>query len=217
MTEQDLIASPDLPELTSCTLPAGGEGDALELSGVRVEHTDGPVTASTVSIEESELLGVRLEAGRAPGLVLSDVILRDCDLSNVEARQGWLRRTEIHRSRLVGFALDEGRLQDLRVIDSSLSLASFAHSSLQRIVFERVDFREASFIGATLKQVVFADCDLASVDFRDCKVSDCAIRGSSLNEVLGIEYLRGCRMPWADVMASAGGFAQALGIQVEES
>jgi uncharacterized protein YjbI with pentapeptide repeats len=214
MATHDLIEPPDLPALEAHSLAAGP--GALELLGVRVEHPGAPIAAGAVRVEESELIGVQVSAGQAPGLVLGDVVLRDCDLSNVDAREGTLRRVEILRSRLVGFALNEGRVRDLRVTDSSLALSSFAHSRLRDAVFERVNLREASFLGATLEAVSFVDCDLGQCDFRDAKVKRCAIRGSSLNGVLGIASLRGVRMPWSDIVASAGALAGALGIELDE-
>jgi len=82
---------------------------------------------------------------------LSDVVLRACDLSNADGREGSLRRVEIDGSRLVGFGLTGGTVQDLRVVDSSLALASLAFSKLRAVVFERVDLAEASFMDAQLE------------------------------------------------------------------
>ena len=68
---------------------------------------------------------------------------------------------------------------------------------------------------ARLESVAFVDCRLDGADFRHAKVAGCAIRGASLDGVLGVESLRGLRMPWPDVLASAGALAAALGIDVE--
>lgn len=44
----------------------------------------------------------------------------------------------------------------------------------------------------------------------------CAIRGTALDGVLGIESLRGVRMPWGDVLASTAALAAGLGITIED-
>ncbi len=106
--------------------------------------------------------------------------------------------------------------RDLRVNDSSLQLASFAHAELHNEVFERVNLAEASFMGARLDGVGFVDCRLIGADFRGAKLSGCEIRGASLDGVIGIESLGGVRMPWPDVLGSAAALAAALGIAVEE-
>jgi uncharacterized protein YjbI with pentapeptide repeats len=102
--------------------------------------------ADRVLVIESELRGVAIDAGDAPGLRISDAILRACDLSNVDGREGSLRRIEIHGSRLLGFGLAGGTVQDPRILDSSLALTSLAFAKLKDVIFERVDLAEASFM-----------------------------------------------------------------------
>jgi uncharacterized protein YjbI with pentapeptide repeats len=208
--EPDLLR---LKRLLSLSPQAGGE---LFLDGVLVEH-DGqdPIRADRVQISESELHGLALEATDAPGLRLTDVLVRDCDLSNVDAREGSFRRVDIRDSRFVGFGLAGGTAQDLKVIDSSLELASLAFAQLRNVVFERVKLAEASFMEARLESVEFIACELAGADFRRVELKRSSIRGSSLDGVLGVEYLKGLAMPWSDVLASAGAPATALGITVE--
>jgi uncharacterized protein YjbI with pentapeptide repeats len=98
-----------------------------------------------------------------------------------------------------------------------LQLASFASAKLNNVVFERVNLAEASFMDARLEAVAFVDCRLDGADFRRASTSSCAIRGASLDGVLGVESLRGVRMPWVDVVGSAGALAAALGIVVEHA
>ena len=213
MTDVPALQAPDLPELEEVSLPAAA--DAIDLTGALVAGDGGAVQAGRVRLRESELRGVVLEPGNVPGLTLADVIMRDCGLSNVDGREGRLARVEVHRSQLVGFGLSGGDVRDLRVLDSSLQLASFAAATLRNVVFERVNLAEASFMHARLEAVAFVDCRLEGADFRHAKVAGCAIRGASLDGVLGVESLRGLRMPWPDVLASAGALAAALGIDVE--
>jgi uncharacterized protein YjbI with pentapeptide repeats len=142
-------------------------------------------------------------------------VVRGCGLSNLDAREGLMSRVEIRGSQLVGFGFIRGEVRDLSVFDSSLQLASFASATLNNVVFERVNLAEASFMDARLEAVAFVDCRLEGADFRRASVSSCAIRGASLDGVLGVESLRGARMPWADVVGSAAALAAALGIVVE--
>jgi len=61
----------------------------------------------------------------------------------------------------------------------------------------------------------FTDCKLAGTDFRGVKLKGCAIRGTSLDGIVGVDSLRGVAMPWMDVLDSAAALAAALGIIVE--
>ena len=211
-----IVDPPDLPELEPRQLPASGHIGDLQLEGALVERSGGePLSVDRVRIAESELRGVTLEAGPAPGLLLTDALLRDCDLSNLDARGSSIRRTEVRQSRLVGFSVSEGTVEDLRVVDTSLALASFAFAGLRNVAFERVNLVEASFMQARLEAVEFIDCTLAGTDFRRAQLRGCVIRGSSLDGVLGVDSLAGLTMPWADVVASAAALASALEIAVE--
>ncbi len=214
------VQAPDLPALEPVVLPGASPAPAgpgeLELSAAAVRSSGEPIAISRLRISECELSGVTFAPGRAPGMTLTDVVATDCSLSNLDGREGSLRRVVLTRSQLVGFALNGGELRDVRVTDCSLELASLAGVRLRDVVFERVNLTEASFMGARLEAVVFVDCRLHGTDFRTATVKTCAIRGSSLDGVLGIEALRGLRMPWPDLLDSAGALATALGISVEE-
>jgi uncharacterized protein YjbI with pentapeptide repeats len=211
-----LVDPPDLPELERHVLVPGEAGD-LVLDGALVEPGEAaPLTeVRSLTITECELHGVVLRSAEAPKAELRDVLVRDCDLSNIAARAGSIRRVEVRGSRLVGFSIRDPDVRELTVLDSSLALASFAFGHLRNVLFERVDLTEASFMQARLEGVEFVDCRLAGTDFRGVDVKGCAIRGTALDGVLGIDSLRGVSMPWSDVVASAGAFAGALGIEVE--
>ena len=211
------VRAPELPrELEPIRrLPPGDPDDELELTGAHVE-AELPLEPRRLRIRECELQGVTLAAGQVRGLSLIDTILADCDLSNVDAREGRLHRIEAHRSRLVGFALSGGGVQDARFVDCTLQLGAFAASGLRDVTFQGVDLVECSFLEARLQGVEFVDCRLAGADFRGAHLRDCTIRGSSLDGVLGVSSLRGVRMPWADVLGSADALAAALGIEIAE-
>jgi uncharacterized protein YjbI with pentapeptide repeats len=213
------IDPPDLPDLEPTQLTLDDSG-ALVLDGALVTGPSDtpsaePLRATRVVVKESEFSGVTFRAPAATALELRDVRLRGCDLSNVEAPDPSIWRVDVADSRLLGFRAAGGDVRELRVTDSSLVLATFAFARMRNVVFEGVDLTEASFMEARLDRVEFVDCRLADTDFRGATVNACAIRGSSLDGVLGIESLRGIRMPWNDIVASVAALAAGLGIQIE--
>jgi uncharacterized protein YjbI with pentapeptide repeats len=205
------IQAPDLPRALERRSIEDGD---VELSGALVEA--GTVRAGRIRITESELRGLVLETQAARGLTLVDVVLRDCGLANVDGREGTIRRVTAGQCRLVGIDLAGSDITDLRVSDSSLELASFAGARLRDTVFERVNLGEASFQEARLDHVTFIDCELAGADFHRARTAGCLVRGVSLDGVTGLDGLRGVRMPWTDVLASAAALAGALGIEIAE-
>ena len=209
------VDPPDLPELERREFALDDAG-GLILDGALVEVTDAePLLARRVVIRESELRGAGLRAPQALALELRDVRLTRCDFSNLEAPDPSVWRVEITASRLLGLRAAGGDVRELRISDSSLVLATFAFARLRNVVFERVDLSETSFMEARLDGVQFIDCRLAGADFRGVSVKAGAIRGSSLDGVLGIDSLRGMRMPWSDVVASVAALAAVVGIEIE--
>jgi uncharacterized protein YjbI with pentapeptide repeats len=211
-------AEPLLPgQLEPRELPYGEQAEGeLTLAGALVErHGRDAIVADRLRVDESELRGLTLGEGVVRELALGDTRLLGCDLSNVRARGATMRRVELIDSRLVGFAMSEGRIEDARVVGGTMMLGSLAHSRLERVVFENVNLREASFMEARLESVVFDGCELEGTDFRGVRLKDCTIRGSSLDGVVGVESLSGLTMPWGDLVESAGALGSALGIAVE--
>jgi uncharacterized protein YjbI with pentapeptide repeats len=66
-----------------------------------------------------------------------------------------------------------------------------------------------------LKSVRFVGCNLTGVDFSGAKLTDCEMRGCSLDAIRGIDRLRGVRIPWPDVVSNAAALANALGFVIE--
>jgi uncharacterized protein YjbI with pentapeptide repeats len=216
VAEPESIDPPYLPELAAAELPAGGDLRELALSEALVERgNEEPIAAQRLSIEESRVDGLTLAAGRVAELRVRDAVLEDCDLSNVIAGSGELRRVQLANPRLVGLALGEGVIEDTRLVGGTLRLGSLAGATLRRVAFEDVDLREASLAEARLRSVSFERCALSGLDLRGARLEHCAIRGASLDGVIGIESLRGLSMPWNDLVASTGALAAALGIEVE--
>ena len=108
------------------------------------------------------------------------------------------------------------KAEDVRATGGTMMLASIEQCRLQRVVFDGVNLRDASFAGSTLHDVAFLGCDLAGADFREARLKDCRIGGGTLDGVVGVGSLRGVAMPWPDLVASAGALAAALGIEVAD-
>jgi uncharacterized protein YjbI with pentapeptide repeats len=65
-----------------------------------------------------------------------------------------------------------------------------------------------------VRSVTFEDCDLSGANLSGATFANSDMRGCDLSAVQGAERLRGVRMPWADVIRSAGELAAGIGIEV---
>jgi uncharacterized protein YjbI with pentapeptide repeats len=217
VADDPTVQSPDLRDLAETALADGLSEGALVLTRARVTGSaEAPASVRRIRVSESALRQITLAPGSVPGLALADVTVTECGLSNLDGREGSLRRVAIEHSQMVGFGLNRGEVRDLRVTDASLEYASFAGARLREVIFERVNLCDASFMDARLDAVSFVSCRLRGADFRGARLSACAIRGSSLDGVLGVESLAGVRMPWPDVLESTAALAMALGITIED-
>lgn len=164
--------------------------------------------------DDAPVVTDRYAGQRFLGVSLVDLVLRDCDLANVDARRAHVTRLEVHRCRGTGAMLMGTRLRDVVVRDCRIDLATFAQVTMERVVFEDCVLRDSSFAGARLHSVAFVDCDLGSADFEGASCSRVELRGCRLEGVRGIEGLRGARLPWGDLLEHAPVLAAALGLGI---
>jgi uncharacterized protein YjbI with pentapeptide repeats len=143
-----------------------------------------------------------------------DVRIENGDFSNTRALKSSLRRVELHLCRLTGIELAEATWNDVVLTECRADFAGFRQAKLERIVFRDCRLEEADFGAASLTDVVFERCDLRRASFAGCRGERLQLSGCNLTELVGVEALRGARMPWEDILENAPLFAQALGIQV---
>ena len=147
-------------------------------------------------------------------LNLVDVEVGRENLANLRAPGGRLTRVTFDGTRLTGLVLNDARLTDVKFAGCRIDLASFGGSGLERVIFEDCLLAQTDFLESRLKGVRFERCDMRRADLRGARMRDCVLRGCTLDELLGVEALRGAKLPWADIVTQAGLFAGALGIEL---
>ena len=172
--------------------------------------------ASLETLDELRLTGADLTAARARGITIRDCELTGCSLANLHGREGRMLRTVVAGSRATGLDWSEGSLQDVTFRDCHLGLASFRFTRLQRVCFERCVLSEADFGEARCESVRFDGCDLTRASFERASFRASELRDCTLEELQGVEGLRGTAMPWSDIVGLAGTLASALGIRLLE-
>ena len=145
---------------------------------------------------------------------LTDAVVADQNWSNQRAHRLSVLRAELRGCRLTGTELAEAMLRDITFDECRIDLVGLRHARLERVVFRNCRMGECDFYGSTLKDVLFERCELREATFSGVTVKAVELRGCDLTGVRGAEALRGARMPWNDVVGSAGLFATALGIEI---
>jgi uncharacterized protein YjbI with pentapeptide repeats len=145
---------------------------------------------------------------------LVDARVENADFSNTRALRSSLRRAQLHLCRLTGIELAEATWSDVMLTDCRADFAGLRRARLERVVFRDCRLEEADFGGASLTDVVLERCELRRASFAGVRVERVQLVGCDLTELVGVEALRGARMPWNDLLQNAPLFAQALGIRV---
>ncbi len=167
-----------------------------------------------VSVRSARLRGVDVSGSDLEQLHALDAVLHGCNLANVEAPRASLVRVSLTGCRLTGISLFEAFLRDVTFTGCRIDLASFGAARLQQVTFEDCVLAQTQLLDSELQSVRFHACDLTQVDFRGARVDRCELRGCDLEGAHGVPRLAGAAMPWPDIVAHAGTWAAALGIDV---
>ncbi|HEY6961959.1 MAG TPA: pentapeptide repeat-containing protein [Gaiellaceae bacterium] len=160
-----------------------------------------------------------LDDGSEPLTELGDLVdarVVDADWSNERATRLSLQRVELRHVRMTGIELAESSLQDVTFDECRIDLAGVRFARLERVVFRDCRMTECDLYGTTMKDVLFERCELREATWSEAKLERVEVRGCDLAGIRGAESLRGVRMPWPDVVANAGVFAVALGVDIVE-
>src|SRR5262249_13858600 len=117
-------------------------------------------------------------------------------------------------ARLTGVQWTHGTIADTVFRDCRVDLATFAGTTLERVVFDGCLLAQTDFREALLRSVRFDRCDLTEADLAGVRIDRSELRGCTLDGLGGLERLRGAAMPWPDIVGHAGLLAAALGIRV---
>lgn len=206
---------PLLPGALAGLAPAALEPESV-LEQVALGDCDlSAAVAPGVAVREARLHGTRLAGAELEGLELTDVALDGCDLANLRAapHAGWIR-VQAHNCRMTGLTFSDSVLRDVSLHGCRIDLACFGGARLQRVSFEDCDLSQTDFLEAELDGVRFTGCEMVATDLRGARLHRCELRGNRLQELRGVDRLRGTAMPWVDIVGAAGLWAQALGISV---
>lgn len=188
------------------------ELEACLLEGVDLSSRD----ARGLRLIECRLVDVDLAESVLTGAAMRDVVWRDGSVANLRAERATVRRVRFEGVRATGANLTTCHLDDVIFIDCRMDLATFRFAHLARVRFERCRMHETDFYEAGLTSVAFEECDLTRANWSGATFERSEMRGCDLAGSGDPHRLRGVRMPWPDIIASARELAAAAGIEVIE-
>lgn len=148
--------------------------------------------------------------------VFRDIVFKHPKLANATIRGGMLTRILIEGGRLTGLEVVETEIRDAVWRACGADMATFRHARLERVTFEDCSLREADFMGVRGQAVRFHDCDLRGANFGHAELTRSEFRRCRLDDIEGIEGLRGTSMELEQMLTLAPALARALGVGLLE-
>lgn len=209
-------AAPRLPRsLDVAAVAPDALSDGARLQGVEVAAAElAGLQARSVDVREARLVDCDLSGARLTSLGLLDCELLRCNLANLLGRDSAMVRTAVAESRMTGFSWPEGKIRDVVFRGCRIDLAALRFATLQRVTFEDCVLREADFQEARFESVRFAGCDLTGATFQGARFERSELRRCRLDDLRGVDGLRGAALEWGDIVGLAGAFAAALGVRL---
>jgi uncharacterized protein YjbI with pentapeptide repeats len=170
--------------------------------------------ADRVRLTRCELQRVILTGAQLRGLVLTDVLAVDCELSGAFLHEAVLRRVELRNCRMTGIVLSQSSMSHVRLTDCKLDDANLRLLHADQLVMNDCSVVEGDLYESVITQSVLAGCDLRGCDFSRASVPELHLGRSNLDGVRGALSLRGVVIEGDQVLPLALGMLGDLGIEI---
>lgn len=180
--EATQVDAPDLPAVTSLeSLKLGSfAADAYELAAIEgVSLND--ASASRRQFDTCLLTRIELDRTKLSNFRMVDVRVERSSAANGIWAKPNLRRVAIVGCRLTGLTMTEGDLSDVLFQECKADFLRLASSRIRNARFENCVLAEADFHESTVERVVFNGCDLRNANLANAKLSEVDLRGSKID------------------------------------
>ena len=159
---------------------------------------------------------VLLASAQLERLSVSDVVIKDCDLSAANCSESSWFRALIKGGRLTGWDGNKSLLKDVEFRGCKLDMANFRFAKLERVRFVDCVLTEADFLGADMKDVDFQDCRLERTQFSQAKLRAVDLRSSQLIDIKGWTSMKGAIIDDVQLVAAAAYLANEIGLIIKD-
>jgi len=211
------IAHPTLP---ASLIPLLDAADFLveedTISGALVEDTW--LTTDDLehaSIIESRLSRVDFSSVNVSRFDVMDVEFKGCNFTATKFPDSTWRRVVIEGARCSGMHVANSSLKHTVFKNCKLELVNFRFSELENVVFEDCAIEEVDFYDATLRNVEFVGCTIKNITFMGAKMFNVDVSKSTLDDIKGVNTLKGVTMSYDQILGIAPLLAAGAGIRIK--
>lgn len=177
----------------------------------------GGIDAEGFTMEATRLSRVDLSGGRWRKATVRDCVVRDGNLANTHAEDSGVHRSSFDTMRMTGMQWTNGVVRDVTFTGCRLDLAGFRFSRLRHVVFTDCRLTGVDFTNTGFTSVRFTGCDLTGARLHHATMAATRFDDCLLEDVTGVEALRGAVVSGADLLPLTYSMAASLGIAVEHT
>jgi uncharacterized protein YjbI with pentapeptide repeats len=211
------------PRIDPIVLPPLVDGDADELR-------------ARTNIDARRFTGVDVEGRDLVEVSFSECALTDVAASDADLRAARFVETTLDRLTAPVFRAARSHFRDVRISGSRLGSAELYESGWQSVHFIGCKLGYVNLRGADLRDVMFTDCSIdeldlgraratrvsfpgsqvRSLDVTGSHLASVDLRGLEMQQLVGLEGLKGATLDSMQVALLASLFAERLGIDVRD-
>lgn len=188
----------------------------FDVEGVQVEQQRlDSLEARAFTINESKIAHTQINSCKFYNTHITDVIVEKCDLTGMQFTGLSARRLKFEACRLSVVEMHESSFKDVTFKDCKFDLVNFRFGTFNSVAFVDCVLGEVDFSNSQIENLVFTRCELNNVDFTALKAKHLDLRSSTLNQINGLQSLKGAIISHAQLISLAPGLAASIGLQVE--
>lgn len=110
---------------------------------------------------------------------LTDVVFKNCDLSNLDLMSAIIHRVRFENCKLIGVNFSDATLRNCVFVDCYADYVAFRYANLKWVAFEAGAYTNSDFSGAQL-----VDTYLERLDLNKAQFLNCALNGVDLSSCI---------------------------------
>ncbi len=146
---------------------------------------------------------------------VADCEFRGCNFTASNFPESIWNRVSIVGARCSGMQITNSVLKNITYADSKLEIANFRFSRLENVIFEDCMIDDVDFYQAKLKNIAFVNCTISKIMFMNAGMTNVDISKSSIQNIRGVQSLRGVTVSYDQLMQLAPSLAAEAGIKVK--
>jgi uncharacterized protein YjbI with pentapeptide repeats len=193
-------------------LSPGGSAEALTFTDIDLTG----ISLSGATVSECDLDGVRGPEADLRGARLLESRIRSIDVPVFRAPRSTWRDVMVDGGRLGSAELYETSWTAVRITGCKLGFVNLRGATLTDVVFEDCVIDELDLGGARVKRAAFPGSAIRLLDLQKAQLADVDLRRTDLQEIAGIEGLRGATVDSDQLTLLAPLLARSMGVNVED-